>query len=177
MERAALDFIEAERSRRSFRMLNVAEKLAQAGVSTDLAVDLAEQALGLASVAAEPEGALREYPNYDLNGRLAIFRGRALSAKGWALFKAGKNQEAAAALAQSTQAYGSLAEGRSALRRFATVKESLGELKEALDLYIAGYEAPAAGSGSDVSRVVIESLYRKINGSLEGLDKLLQQRE
>jgi tetratricopeptide (TPR) repeat protein len=177
MERAALDFIEAESSRRSFRMLIVAEKLAQAGVSTDLAVDLAEQALGLAQVATEPEGALRDYPNYDRNGRLAIFRGRALSAKGWALFKAGKNQEAAAALTESTQAYGSLAEGRRALRRLATVKETLGELKEALDLYIAGYEAPPSGSSSDISRLVIESLYRKINGSLEGLDKLLQRQE
>jgi tetratricopeptide (TPR) repeat protein len=174
MERAALDFVGAESSRRSFRMLSVAEKLAQAGVSTDLAVDLAEQALGLATVATEPERALREYPNYDRDGRLAIFRGRALSAKGWALFKAGKNTEAAAALTESTQAFGSLAEGRGALRRLGAVKESLGELKEALDLYIAGYEAPASGSGSDVSRVVIESLYRKINGSLEGLDKLLQ---
>jgi tetratricopeptide (TPR) repeat protein len=173
MERAALDFIEAESSRRSFRMLSVAEKLAQAGVSTDLAVDLAEQALGLARLATEPEGTLREYPNYDRDGRLAIFRGRALSAKGWALYKADKNREAAAILTESTQAYGSLAEGRRALRRLATVKETQGELKEALDLYIAGYEAPS-GSGVDVSRAVIESLYRKINGSLEGLDKLLQ---
>jgi predicted chitinase len=155
-------------------MLSVAEKLAQAGVSTDLAVDLAEQALGLAQVATEPEGALREYPNYDRNGRLAIFRGRALSAKGWALFKADKNREAAAILTESTQAYGSLAEGRGALRRLATVKETQGELKEALDLYITGYEAPAPGSGVDVNRAVIESLYRKINGSLDGLDKLLQ---
>jgi tetratricopeptide (TPR) repeat protein len=174
LERAALDFIEAESSRRSFRMLSVAEKLAQAGVSTDLAVDLAEQALGLAQVATEPEGALREYPNYDRNGRLAIFRGRALSAKGWALFKADKNREAAAILTESTQAYGSLAEGRGALRRLATVKETQGELKEALDLYITGYEAPAPGSGVDVNRAVIESLYRKINGSLDGLDKLFQ---
>jgi hypothetical protein len=133
--------------------------------------------LGLAQVATEPEGSLREYPNYDRAGRLAIFRGRALSAKGWALFKAGKNREAAAALTESTQAYGPLPEGRRALRRLAAVKETLGELKEALDLYIAGYEAPASGSGSDVSRAVIESLYRKINGSLEGLDKLLLKPE
>src|SRR5215510_9678824 len=42
--RAAMDFIEAEGSRRSFRMLSVAERLAQAGVSTGLAVELAEQA-------------------------------------------------------------------------------------------------------------------------------------
>ena len=58
------------------------------------------------------------------------------------------------------------------MRRLATVKETQGELKEALDLYIAGYEAPA--SGSELDRAVIESLYRKINGSLEGLDKRLQ---
>jgi tetratricopeptide (TPR) repeat protein len=172
MERAAMDFIEAERSRRSFRMLSVAERLAQAGVSTGLAVELAEQALGLAQAATEAGGSLREYPNYDRDGRLAIFRGRALSAKGWALFKAGKNKEAAAALAESTQVYGSLPEGRRALWRLATVKETQGELKEALDLYIAGYEAP--GSGSELDRAVIESLYRKINGSLEGLDKRLQ---
>jgi tetratricopeptide (TPR) repeat protein len=172
VERAAMNFIEAEGARRSFRMLSVAERLAQAGVSTGLSADLAEQALGLAPAATEAEGSLREYPNYDRNGRLAIFRGRALSAKGWALFKAGKNREAAAALAESTQAYGPLPEGRRALWRLATVKETQGELKEALDLYIAGYEAP--GSGSELDRAVIESLYRKINGSLEGLDKLLR---
>ena len=175
MERAAMEFIEAEGSRRSFRMLSVAERLAQAGVSTGLAVELAEQALGLAQTATEAEGSLREYPNYDRNGRLAIFRGRSLSAKGWALFKAGKNQEAAAALTESTQVYGSLPEGRRALWRLATVKETQGELKEALDLYIAGYEAP--GSGSELDRAVIESLYRKINGSLDGLDKRLQRHE
>ncbi|HKC87534.1 MAG TPA: tetratricopeptide repeat protein [Blastocatellia bacterium] len=174
MERAAMDFIEAEGSRRSFRMLSVAERLAQAGVSTGLAVELAEQALGLAQAATEVEGALREYPNYDRDGRLAIFRGRALSAKGWALFKAGKNREAAAALTESTRVYGSLPEGRRALWRLAAVKETQGELKEALDLYIAGYEAQA--SGSELDRAVIESLYRKINGSLEGLDKRLQTR-
>src|SRR5262245_5361536 len=171
MELAAADFIEAEGSRRSFRTLSVAERLAHAGVSTELAVELAEQASGLAQVATEPDGSLREYPNYDRNGRLAIFRGRALSAKGWALFKAGKNREAAAALTESTQAYGPLPEGRRALRRLAAVKETQGELKEALDLYIAAYEA---GAGSDLDRAVIESLYRKINGSLEGLDKRLQ---
>jgi tetratricopeptide (TPR) repeat protein len=172
MERAAMEFIEAEGSRRSFRMLSVAERLAQAGVSTGLAVELAEQALGLAQTATEAEGSLREYPNYDRNGRLAIFRGRSLSAKGWALFKAGKNGEAAAALTESTHVYGQLPEGRRALWRLATVKETQGELKEALDLYIAGYEAQA--SGSELDRAVIESLYRKINGSLEGLDKRLQ---
>src|SRR5262245_65610609 len=105
-------------------------------------------------MATQPDGAMLEYPNYDRSGRLAIFRGRALSAKGWALFKAGKNREAASALTESTQAYGSLPEGRRALWRLATVKETRGELKEALDLYIAGYSAPASGSDLDRKSVV-----------------------
>ncbi len=173
LDRAAMDFIEGENSRRSFRMLSVAERLAQAGVGTGLAIELAEQALGLATVVTEPDGSLREYPNFDRQGRLAIFRGRALGAKGWALFKAGKNEEAAAALTESLNAYGSLSEGRRSIRRLATVRETQGELKEALDLYIAGYDAPAAGLEMDVNRAVIESLYRKVNGSLEGLNKRL----
>ncbi|GEM_PF-686176 len=173
LDRAAMDFIEVESSRRSFRMLHIAERLAHSSVATGLAVEIADQALGLAEVATELDGSLRDYPNYDRNGRRAIFRGRALGAKGWALFKANKNSEADAALTEATQAYGSLPEGRRALWRLATVKETEGELKEALDLYITGYEAPMVGSEIDVNRVVIESLYRKINGSLDGLNERL----
>lgn len=173
LDRAAMDFIEVESSRRSFRMLHIAERLAHSGVATGLAMEIADQALGLAEVATEADGSLRDYPNYDRNGRLAIFRGRALSAKGWALFKANKNGEAGAALTEATQAYGTLPEGRRALWRLATVKETEGQLKEALDLYIAGYEAPMAGSELDLNRTVIESLYRKINGSLDGLNERL----
>jgi tetratricopeptide (TPR) repeat protein len=173
LDRAAMDFIEAENARRSFRMLHIAERLAQAGVATGLAVELAEQALGLGEVATEADGSLRDYPNYDRNGRLAIFRGRALGAKGWALFKANRNGEASASLTEAVRAYGSLPEGNRALRRLATVRETEGELKEALDLYIAGYEPPGSTSNIDVNRVVIESLYRKINGSLDGLNERL----
>jgi len=173
LDQAAMEFIEAESSRRPFRMLFISERLAQAGVATGLAIELAELALGLAEAATEPAGSLREYPNYDRQGRLAIFRGRALGSKGWALFKAGNNQEAAAALTQSTNAYGSLPESRRTIWRLATVKETQGELKQALDLYIAGYEAPVAGLEMDVNRAVIESLYRKVNGSLEGLNERL----
>src|SRR5262249_16861937 len=129
--------------------------------------------LALAEAATEPAGSLREYPNYDRQGRLAIFRGRALSAKGWALFKSNDNQAAVAALTESTKAYGSLPQGRPSMWRLAAGKESQGELKEALELYIAGYEAPAPGSDMDVNRAVIESLYRKVNGSLAGLNKRL----
>jgi tetratricopeptide (TPR) repeat protein len=174
LDRAALDFVEAESTRRSFRSLYVAQKLSQAGIATGLAVELAEQALGLAGAATEADGSVRDYPNYDRNGRLQIFRGRALDAKGWALYKAGKNDEAAAALNEAVKAYGSLPEGKQALWHLATVKESIGELNAALDLYLAGYQPPEA-STADMKLAVIEVLYRKVNGSQNGLDERLRR--
>ncbi len=175
IEQAAMDFVDAEKTRRSFRALNIAQRLAQAGVLTGTAVELADQALGVAEVAIEFDGSVRDYPNYDREGRLRIFRGRALDAKGWALFKAGKNQEAVTALSESVQAYGPLPEGKRAVWHLATVKETGGDLREALDLYIAGYEPPSTKSNLDVNRTVIEGLYRKVNGSLDGLDEKLKR--
>lgn len=173
LDRAAMDFVEAESTRRSFRSLYVAQKLSQAGIATGLAVELAEQALGLAEAATEFDGSLKDYPNYDRAGRLQIFRGRALDAKGWSLFKAGRNEEAIASLNEAVKAYGSLPEGKRALWHLATVKETAGDLNAALELYIAGYEPQESNSTADVKLAVIEILYRKVNGSLEGLNKRL----
>jgi hypothetical protein len=47
-------------------------------------------------------------------------------------------------------------------------------LREALDLYIAGYEPPSSQSSLDVERSVIEGLYRKVYGSLDGLTERLR---
>ncbi|HEX9002849.1 MAG TPA: tetratricopeptide repeat protein [Blastocatellia bacterium] len=174
LDRAALDFVETESTRRSFRSLYIAQKLSQAGVSTGLAVELAEQALGLAEVATELDGSLRDYPNYDRNGRLQIFRGRALDTKGWSLYKAGRNEEAIAALDEAVKAYGSLPEGKRALWHLASVKETAGDLNSALEYYIAGYEPPEA-SGADMKGAVIEVLYHKANGSGEGLEARLSR--
>jgi tetratricopeptide (TPR) repeat protein len=173
LDKSAMDFIEVENVRRSFRMLHIAERLATAGVALGLAIELSDLAVGLAEAATEPEGSLRDYPNYDRNGRLSIFRGRALDAKGWALFKAGDNRESIAVLGDAVRAYGELPEARRAIRHLATVRESQGELKEALDLHVAAYEPAENGAETDVNRAVIESLYRKINGSLDGLNELL----
>jgi tetratricopeptide (TPR) repeat protein len=170
LDQAAMSFIEAENARRSFRMLYVARHLANAGVALGLALELVDQALGLAEVATENDGSLREFPNFDRNGRLSIFRGRALDAKGWALFKANKIEAAVIVLNQAVRAYGALSEGKHAIWHLATAREAAGDLKEALDLYIAGYE-PAEIPSLDVNRAVIESLYRKVYGSLNGLER------
>lgn len=116
---------------------------------------------------------MRDYPNYDRNGRLQIFRGRALNAKGWALYKAGKFEDAATVLAEAVKAYGSLPEGRSALWHLATVKETAGDLNSAFESYLAGYEPPEAAT-ADMKGAVIEVLFRKINGSADGLEERLR---
>jgi len=175
LDRAALDFVEVENTRRSFRALYIAQKLSLAGIATGLAVELSEQALAVADIATTVDGSLRDYPNYDRNGRLQIFRGRALDAKGWALFKAGKNEEASTSLAEAVLAYGGLPEGKKASWHLAAVKETAGDMEGALDQYIAGYEPPEVSGGADVKRAVIEVLYRKVNGSLDGLDDRLRQ--
>lgn len=175
LDRAAMDFIESDTTRRPFRSLYVAQKLSQAGIATGLAVELAEQALAVADIAVDVDGSLKDYPNYDRYGRLQIFRGRALDAKGWSLFKAGKNEESVAALIESVKAYGDLVEGKRASWHLATVKETTGDLNGALDSYIAGYEPPEIVTNADVKRAVIEVLYRKINGSLNGFEDRLRR--
>lgn len=174
LDRAALDFAETESSRRSFRSLYVAQKLSQAGIATGLAVELAEQALGLAEAATEQDGSLPDYPNYDRKGRLQIFRGRALDAKGWSQYKAGQPEEAAASLGEAVKAYGSLPEAKRSMWHLAVVKETIGDFNAALELYLSGYEPPEAAS-ADVKRAVIEVLYRKVNGSANGLEERLRQ--
>ncbi len=174
LDRAAMDFVENESSRRAHRALYIAQKLAQAGIATGLAVELAEQSLGLADAATEADGSLRDYPNFDRNGRRQIFRGRALDAKGWAQFRAGQVEESAASLNEAVKAYGSLPEVKRALWHLAVVKETANELSPALDLYLAGYQPPEAGS-ADVKLAVIEVLYRKVNGSTDGLEARLRQ--
>ena len=174
LEQAATEFIEADSARRPFRSLYIAQRLAQSGQALELAAKLAQQALDLAEAATEPDGSMRDYPNYDRAGRLQIFRGRAADARGWALFKLERNDEAVAALSEAVAAYSELPEGKRALWHLAMAKEAAGELKEALNLYLASYEAPPSTErGRDVNRAIIEVLYRKVYGSLNGLDERL----
>ncbi len=177
LDKDAMDFIEVENLRRSFRSLYISQRLAMAGVSTGTAAELADIALGLADIAVGPEGSLRDYPNFDFQGRLSIFKGRALDAKGWALFKSGKVEEAVETLSQSVAAFGLEAEGKRAIWHLATARETTGAVREALDLYIAGYQPPEDGKSTDINRTVIEVLYRKVNGSLKGLDIMIEKRQ
>ncbi len=179
LENAAKTFVEAESSRRSYRALHMATKLAQAGRALPLAIRLADQSLDLAEVATENNGSLRDYPNYDRTGRFHIFRGRAYDARGWALFKSGRNKEAMIALSQAVIEYDNLPEGKRALWHLATAHEAAGAQAQALELYLAAYEPPPdtnkAKSKLDIQRTVIETIYRKVHQSLDGLETKLGQ--
>lgn len=175
LEQSARTFVEAEGTRRSFRALYMARRLAQGGKVLPLAIKFADQALELAEVATEAEGSVRDYPNYDREGRLRTFRGRAYDARGWALFKASQYPEAVRALSQAVLTYGPLPEGKEALRHLSAAKEATGDLTTALELALASYEPPANKNGVDVNRTVIELLYRKVHGSLNGLTEQLGQ--
>ena len=173
LEQSARTFVEAEGTRRSFRALYMARRLAQAGKLLELSTRFADQALELAEVATEAEGSLRDFPNYDREGRLRTFRGRAYDARGWALFKAGRYKDAVQALSQAVQTYGPLPEGKEALRHLSAAKEALGDTQTALEMALAAYEPPASKSGVDVNRTLVELLYRKVHGSLNGLAEQL----
>lgn len=172
LERAVSDFVEAEGSRRPFRALYAAQRLVKSGRLLERALRLAEEAAEAAETATAPEGSLRDYPNYDREGRLRIFRGRAGELQGWALQRLGRINEAVATLEAAVEVYGPLPERKRALWRLASAKEAAGQESEALELYLAAYEPPdKEARTADLNRAVIEALYRKVNGSLQGLDE------
>ncbi len=172
IEKSAEDFVETEGSRKPFRWLYAAERLTQSGQALETVLKLTDQALDAAEAATAPEGSLRDYPNYDRDGRLRVFRGRALTLRGRALLKLNRPTDAITTLEQALESYGLTPERNRAQWQLALAKESAGQTKEALDLYIAAYEPPDKTSvGSDLNRTVIEGLYRKVHGSLDGLSE------
>jgi tetratricopeptide (TPR) repeat protein len=163
-------FVDAVGVRRPFRALYAARRLAEAGQSLQLVIKLSDEVLDQAEIASEPEGSLLDFPNVDRQARLRIVRGRALDTKGWALAQLKRNREAMTTLAEAVDAFGGFPEAKGSLWRLGTVREMVGEDSEALLLYIAAYEPPTQPWSVDVKRTLIEVLYRKVHGSLAGLD-------
>ena len=101
--------------------------------------------------------------------RSPLLRGRVEDLSGWALYNQGKLTEAADHL---NRAVNILPEGtpawRTALWHRGAVLDGLNRKEEALADYIKSYNA---GEPDSVRRGVIEQLYRKVNGSLAGLEE------
>lgn len=97
-----------------------------------------------------------------------ILRGRIEEIYGWALYQDNKNGEAVVRLKRAVSVLPEKsAWWRSGLWRLGAALQSDGKPKEALDAYLKSYPVDAPDAAK---RIVIEGLYKELNGSLDGLD-------
>ncbi len=186
---AAREFASGKDDARAHRLLYAASKLLAHSVGFAAAQELADSARGAVDAAVNTPAAtmavqadeLREIraqaiarggtpdmPDAPKPALAKIMRGRIEDLSGWALFHQDKTDEA---IDHLRLAVGIIPEGvplwRVAIWHLGTALEQKGENADALSYYIKGYNA---GANDAVRRSIIESLYRKVNGSLEGLD-------
>jgi tetratricopeptide (TPR) repeat protein len=166
-------FTTLDDGRQAFRMLWMAHRLAEDSLALDAAVQLARLAMLAADSATEPVGSMRDAPLLNREERKQVFLGRAEDALGWALFKAGDAPGAIDHLTRSVNSYPMNGERKDALWHLAIATEQAGDQSNALDFYIASYDA--GSPSATVRRAKIEVLYQRLKGSLSGLDDRLKQ--
>lgn len=171
--RALTTFTTLDDGRQAFRMVWASRKLTENDLAMDAAEQLARNAVALADTATEPAGSMRDAPMLDRAGRRAMFLGRAYDALGWAQFKRGNTRGALDSLIKSVDVYPTSLDRKTAIWHLAVATQQIGDERRALDLYIASYE-PELPTAS-VRRSQIELLYKKVHGSLAGLDEKLKQ--
>ena len=189
---AAREFAAGTDAMRAFRQLYAADRLLRRGVALATVLELTagararvEEALdtpaATAAVLAEElrdaradaiaRGGTLHIPSIPRNVLSNILRGRVEELTGWALFNQGKADESVAALRRAVSV---LPENsvywRGAQWRLGTALVAAGGQTEALAIYLKSYDRSAP---DPARRAIIEALYRKVNGSLEGLDAKL----
>ncbi|MFY9607811.1 MAG: tetratricopeptide repeat protein [Blastocatellia bacterium] len=171
--RAITNFTTLDDGRQAFRMVWAARKLTESGISLDAAIQLGRRAIAMAEAATEPAGSMRDAPLLDREGRRLVFLGRAYDALGWAQFKSQDSRGAVENLLRSVETYPPSLERKSAIWHLAIAMEETGDEQRALNLYISSYDAEMPTSA--VRRAQIEALYKKLHGSLAGLEEKLKQ--
>ena len=189
---AAERFIAGADKMRVFRELYAADRLSRKGVALEKAMELTRSAVshvdaGLEAAAAGPAAmadelyesrvlafsrndfiVIPEVPKPTLS---AIIRGRIEETAGWTLYQEGKHAEA---LVRMRRAMSVMPEKsawwRATAWKYGTILQAAGQEKEALDQYVKSYVIDKPDLGHFL---VIESLYQKINGSRDGLEKLV----
>ncbi|MDQ1638373.1 MAG: hypothetical protein QOF62_1712 [Pyrinomonadaceae bacterium] len=189
---AAKEFASGNDAARAHRELYAAGRLLQKGIGFQTAYELAEAARTSAAAAltvpavtlavqadeyrdirarAISAGGTADIVDAPANVLSNILRGHIEDTSGWALFNLDKVDEAADHL---NRAVNILPAGTPGLRasqwHLGAALERQGKNEEAISYYIKSY---SAGGPDPVRRAVIEKLYRRVNGSLEGLDERL----
>ncbi|HEV7745858.1 MAG TPA: TPM domain-containing protein [Pyrinomonadaceae bacterium] len=187
---AAKAFSAGNDNARVHRELYAASRLLQKGIGFQTAYELAEAARSSADAGltvpaltvvvqadelrpirarAIAAGGTPNIPEAPRNVLSNIVRGRIEDTSGWALFNQNKVDESVEHL---RRAIAILPEGtpaaRTSLWHLAVALERQDKKAEALSNYIKSY---LQGGPDPVRRMVIEQLYRKVNGSLDGLDE------
>jgi len=185
----AQDFTAGDDAMRTYRQVYVAGKFVSRKVALSTVVDLLEQATSGVEVAlSEPAATLAVQPDEytDIRARAlaqggtpripdaprsalsGLLRGRIEDLAGVALFNLDKPAEAVAHLRRAISA---APEGtplwRSAMWHLGAALEANGKNDQALLYYIKSY---VAGAPDPARRSVIENVYKKVNGTLDGLD-------
>lgn len=185
----AQDFTGGDDAMRTYRQVYVADKLVRKGVALSTAIDLMDQATRgveaalstpVATLAVQPDeysdlrakalaqGGTPRIPDAPRAALSGLLRGRIEDLAGVALFKLDKSADAVAHLRRAVNA---APEGtplwRSAMWHLGAALEASGKNDQALLYYIKSY---VAGAPDPARRSVIENVYKKVNGTLEGLD-------
>ena len=185
----AQDFTAGDDAMRTYRQVYVADKLVRKGVALSTVIDLMDQATSgvevalsvpTATLAVQPDeysdlraralaqGGTPTIPNAPRAALSGLLRGRIEDLAGMALFKLDKSTDAVLRLRRAVNV---APEGtplwRAALWHLGGALEAGGKNDQALLYYIKSY---VAGAPDPARRSVIENVYKKVNGSLEGLD-------
>jgi tetratricopeptide (TPR) repeat protein len=185
----AQQFIKGDDAMKTYRQVYVAGRFLKKGVALATIVDLMDQAMSgvetalsvpSATVAAQPEelgdvraraiaqGETPEVPDAPRTALSGILRGRIEDYAGLALYNLDKSAEAVTRL---RRAVSGSPEGtpiwRSALWHLGAALEATGKNDQALLYYIKSY---VHGPPDPARRSIIETVYKKVNGTLDGLD-------
>jgi uncharacterized membrane protein YgcG/tetratricopeptide (TPR) repeat protein len=189
---AAQEFASGTDGMRAFRQLYVANRLLRSGIAVPAVLKFVAAArkasddalnvpvLTMAVQADEfrdlrarsiSAGNVPDVAEAPRNVLANILKGRLEDLEGWALFNQEKYPEAIEHLKQATETLpANTPAWRSALWHLGAVYEQTGQKEQALDYYIKSYQG---GEADAMRRSVIEQLYRKVNGSLEGFENRL----
>jgi len=182
-------FIKGNDAMKTYRQIYVAEKLVKKGVALSTVIDLMDQATSgveaalnvpAATVAVQPaeigdvraralaQGSTPDIPTAPRTALSGLLRGRIEDLAGLALFNLDKPAEAATRLRRAVNV---ATEGtplwRSSMWHLGAALEANGKHDQALLYYIKSY---VSGPPDPARRSVIETVYKKVNGTLDGLE-------
>jgi uncharacterized membrane protein YgcG/tetratricopeptide (TPR) repeat protein len=185
----AQEFIKGDDAMRTYRQVYIAGKFVNKGVALSTVVELMDQAttgveaalsVPAATVAVQAEeladsraravkqGGTMDVPNAPRTALSGLLRGRIEDLAGLSLFNLDKSAEA---IVRLRRAVSTATEGtplwRSSMWHLGAALEANAKNDQALLYYIKSY---VAGPPDRARRSVIENVYKKVNGTLDGLD-------